>query len=99
MTDKHDDTPTTQDAEANVDADVQTPEPVGSDTAAEVAPVTAADVPLTEEQIMKIEDHPKGDDEYLMVPRGALAFVILLILFYVGYWTITWFEVFVLRGA
>lgn len=33
------------------------------------------------------------------VPRGAVAFVVLIFLMYVGYFFLTWYEVFVLRSA
>lgn len=32
-------------------------------------------------------------------PTGAFTFVILVLIFYAIYWTISWFEVFVIRGA
>ncbi|MFZ4827505.1 MAG: hypothetical protein ACOYLB_09115 [Phototrophicaceae bacterium] len=31
-------------------------------------------------------------------PKGAFLFVILMLVFYVGYWFINWIEIFVLRG-
>lgn len=31
-------------------------------------------------------------------PRGAMAFVILMLIFYIGYWFLTWIEIFVIRG-
>lgn len=39
-----------------------------------------------------------GHDSYA-APRGALAFVMALLIFYVIYWFVTYFEVFILRGA
>jgi hypothetical protein len=31
-------------------------------------------------------------------PKGALAFVFLMLLFYAVYWAISWVEIFVIRG-
>ena len=42
------------------------------------------------------DEQPK---ERYGVPRGALAFVLVMLFGYALYWFITWFEVFVLRGA
>lgn len=39
------------------------------------------------------------DESTYAVPRGTLAFVLLMITFYILYWLFTWFEVFVIRGA
>lgn len=39
------------------------------------------------------------DDSKYAVPRGTMAFVLLLITFYILYWSFTWFEIFVMRGA
>lgn len=50
---------------------------------------------IPEEQRDEVE-HPSEIDPQ---PRGALVFVGLLIAFYVIYWFITYFEVFILRGA
>lgn len=33
------------------------------------------------------------------VPRGAVAFVVLIFIFYVGYFFLTWYEVFVARSV
>lgn len=42
----------------------------------------------------------EDDAEYNKIePRGAYAFVIALGVFYLGYWFITYFEIFVLRGS
>lgn len=39
------------------------------------------------------------DDEVYPPPKGAMAFVVLVLIGYIVYWFITWFEIFVLRGA
>jgi len=32
-------------------------------------------------------------------PNGAFAFVILMMVFYIGYWVFSWFEIFATRGS
>lgn len=59
----------------------------------------------TPEALETIEDiqppeHGEVDDGGASIdPRGALAFVILVLIFYFGYYMISWFEIFVLRGS
>jgi len=31
-------------------------------------------------------------------PKGAFLFVVLMLVFYVGYWFVNWIQIFVLRG-
>lgn len=49
--------------------------------------------PASEVEVEDIEESSYA------VPRGALAFVLLMITFYILYWFFTWFEIFVMRGA
>jgi hypothetical protein len=32
-------------------------------------------------------------------PKGAFLFVMLMMIFYIAYWTISYFEIFIFRGA
>jgi hypothetical protein len=54
-----------------------------------------------EKQVVEAESPsppPETTDEYVE-PRGAFAFIILMFIFYVGYWIFSWVEVFVLRSV
>lgn len=60
-----------------------------------------------EEQVkIEIEDSGSAQEEPIQEdytsnapPRGAVAFAAFMLIVYVGYYLITWFEVFILRGA
>lgn len=43
-------------------------------------------------------EETEAQEEY-GAPRGALAFVLLMLAGYAAYWFIIWFEIMVLRGA
>ena len=58
-----------------------------------------APVPVEEEHNQAQETTDEGHHGLGAAPRGAFAFVMGLGLFYLVYWLITWFEIFVLRGA
>jgi len=51
------------------------------------------------EDTPEISPEAQEDADVPGAPRGAFAFVIVLAIFYTAYWIITWFEIFVLRGA
>lgn len=53
--------------------------------------------PTAEEQANTQPQEEKK--ERYSAPRGAFAFVLLLLAGYAVYWFITWFEIFILRGA
>ncbi|GAB4518005.1 MAG: hypothetical protein OHK0046_25220 [Anaerolineae bacterium] len=44
------------------------------------------------------QETPEAEEEY-GEPRGALTFVLLMLGGYAVYWTITYFEIFIGRGA
>lgn len=47
-----------------------------------------------------IEPTPQPEEEITYgEPRGAFVFVIAMMIFYVVYWAIHWYEIFVMRGA
>ena len=55
----------------------------------------------TETEVKEVQitaDTPSTETETYAEPKGAFFFVVLMILFYVGYWFLNWIEIFVLRG-
>lgn len=52
-----------------------------------------------EEATTPTEEAPIEDYTSNAPPRGAVAFAAFMLIVYIGYYLITWFEVFVLRGA
>lgn len=52
----------------------------------------------TETEAQVTADTPPTETETYAEPKGAFFFVILMIVFYVGYWFLNWIEIFVLRG-
>lgn len=98
---------TTDADETSADAsEADTEEPVeetvtetSDEPVSETAPVeavAAAEMPATTSTEAALET---DDEDFGMVPRGALIFVMLMLAYYVFYWFVTWFEIFILRGA
>ena len=56
-------------------------------------------IETTETMGETIETNKEDDGGVRIDPRGALAFVFLVLIFYFGYYMISWFEIFVLRGS
>jgi hypothetical protein len=61
------------------------------DSVIEDAPVEA----IANTEAQPGEDRREEEGE----PRGAFTFVILMIVFYIGYWVFSWFEIFATRGS
>lgn len=60
------------------------------------------DINTQEEQEVQVSLPEQPEEEPLggyVSPRGAFAFVMLMLVFYIGYWFISWIEIFVIRGA
>lgn len=74
---------------SNTQEDVQTAATVLDETATAPAPVSVVEDAESAEQVE--EAYPE--------PKGAWAFVMLMAAFYVIYWTISYFEIFIFRGA
>ncbi|MEM6280862.1 MAG: hypothetical protein AAF787_01610 [Chloroflexota bacterium] len=54
----------------------------------------------TAEPVAEVEAAPAEEPAFSYPkPNGAFLFVILLMIFYFVYWTISYFEIFVIRGA
>jgi len=68
--------------------DLQQPEQEPEDNNPPADPADSGQTPVTE-----VEEESYG------VPRGAFAFVILMMVFFVVYFFLTWTEIFVLRGS
>ena len=95
-------------AEETPQEEPQTSETAPSETGAEEKPAAAP----VDETMPETEEMPKPPAEPVAAvvaahveesegpaPRGAMAFVLILITGYIIYFALTWFEVFVLRGA
>lgn len=64
----------------------------------EITPTNQSEIPPQEPGTPAAEPQNQHDENSI-APRGAFVFVLLMITFYIGYWFLTWFEIFVLRGA
>ena len=60
---------------------------------------TQVETPSIETTIETVETKKEDDGGVSIDPRGALVFVFLVLIFYFGYYMISWFEIFVLRGS
>ncbi len=64
------------------------------------AEITQEDVqaPAPVSVVENVQD-PEQIEEAYPEPKGAWAFVLLMAAFYIFYWTLSYFEIFIFRGA
>ncbi len=72
-----------------------------TDIPEESVEVAGPPAPVTTENAAEDAPEPEAADlgESYPKPKGAFLFVMLMMLFYVFYWTLSYFEIFVFRGA
>ncbi len=72
--------------------------PAEAPVATEAPAPVGTPVNIKMETPVKVETITEEEASYPS-PRGAFMFVMILLVFYALYWTLAYFEIFVLRGA